>query len=264
MNDSLSGLLARSLSAARAAFAYLCVALLLLHVPSHTLAQSTGAQGGGDSSFVVSNIVIEGNERIDEGTVLTYLPVRTRDRFDPSRDSSRALRALYDTGLFDDVVIRLRGANTLVVDVNERPSIGSIDIDGNKKIPTDDLTKSLRDAGIALGRVFNRSVLDTVERELRRVYFSAGNYGVLIDVNVSDLPRNRVALAINITEGAVARIRHINIVGNESFSEKTLTDLLQSDEDPFWPFSSRDEYSQVKLESDIETLRSYYQDLGFV
>jgi len=216
------------------------------------------------NAFVVSAIVIEGNARIDEGTVLTYLPVRARDRFDPARDSSRALRALYETGLFDDVVISRRGANTLVVTVVERPSIGTIDIDGNKKIPTDELERSLRDAGIALGRVFNRSILETVERELRRVYFSAGNYGMQMDVQVTDLPRNRVGLDIDITEGAIARIRHINIVGNESYSEETLTGLLFSDEDPFWPLSSRDEYSQVKLEADIETLRSFYQDRGFV
>ncbi len=228
-------------------------------ISTPALAQSTVA-----APFVVSSIAIEGNERIDEGTVLTYLPVRVRDRFDPARDSSRALRALYDTGLFDDVVVSRRGANTLVVKVVERPSIGSIDIDGNKKIPTEDLENSLRDAGIALGRVFNRSVLETVERELRRVYFSAGNYGMQLDVNVNELPRNRVGLDVDITEGAVARIRHINIVGNESFSEETLTKLLNSDEDPFWPYSSRDEYSQVKLEADIEVLRSFYQDRGFI
>ena len=255
----MGALFFQSLRSVRSVFASLCLTLVLLNIPANTVAQVASPQ-----SFVVSSIVIEGNERIDEGTVLTYLPVRTRDRFDPARDSSRALRALYDTGLFDDVVITRRGLNTLVVNVVERPSIGSIDIEGNKKIDTAELERSLRDAGIALGRVFNRSVLETVERELRRVYFSAGNYGSQIDVNVSDLPRNRVALEINIEEGAVARIRHINIVGNKSFSEKTLTGLLQSDEDPFWPLSSRDEYSQVKLESDIEVLRSYYQDRGFV
>ncbi len=226
---------------------------------------SVNAQPSNPSApFVVSSILIEGNERIDEGTVLTYLPVRARDRFDPARDSSRALRALYETGLFDDVVITRRGGDTLVIRVVERPSIGSIDISGNKKIDTEDLQDSLRDAGIALGRVFNRSVLETVERELRRVYFSSGNYDMQLDVTVEDLPRNRVALAIQITEGAVAKIRHINIVGNESFSEKTLTNLLQSEEDPFFPFSSKDEYSQVKLEADIETLRSFYQDRGFI
>ena len=217
-----------------------------------------------DGSFLISDIVIEGNERIDLGTILNYLPIRNRDRFVPGKDSARVLRALYETGLFSDVVVKRRGSNTLVVVVSERPAIGSIKIDGNKKIDTEELTKSLRQADIALGRVYNRSILETVERELRRVYFSSGNYGSEIDIQVEDLERNRVALDITITEGAVARIEHINIVGNESFDDKTLLALLQSSEKKINPFSSADEYSQVKLAADIETLRSYYQDRGYI
>lgn len=232
------------------------------------LALSSGqlyAQAGNAATeFVVADIVIEGNERIDLGTVLTYLPVRTRDRFNPATDSARSLRALYETGLFSNVVFKRRGANVLVVEVEERPAIGSISIDGNSKIPTDELEASLQRADIALGRVYNRSLLETVERELRRVYFSAGNYGMHIDVDVEPLERNRVALDINITEGAVAKIQHINIIGNKSFSEERLLDLLQSSESTINPFSSADEYSQVKLAADIETLRSYYQDRGFI
>jgi len=214
--------------------------------------------------FVISDIVIEGNERIDLGTILTYLPVRNRDRFVPQEDGARVLRALYETGLFSDVIVKQRGGNTLVVQVEERPSIGSIKIDGNKKIETEELSKSLRQADIALGRVYNRSILETVERELRRVYFSSGNYGSEININIEELERNRVALNIDIVEGAVARIEHINIVGNESYPEDTLLDLLQSSEKKINPFSSADEYSQVKLAADIETLRSYYQDRGFI
>lgn len=223
---------------------------------------SGGAAQAG--SFLISDIVIEGNERIDLGTILNYLPIRNRDRFVPGKDSARVLRALYETGLFSDVVVKRRGSNTLVVVVSERPAIGSIKIDGNKKIDTEELTKSLRQADIALGRVYNRSILETVERELRRVYFSSGNYGSEIDIQVEELERNRVALDITITEGAVARIEHINIVGNESFDDKTLLDLLQSSEKTINPFSSADEYSQVKLAADIETLRSYYQDRGYI
>ncbi len=232
----------------------LLISMAVLH--GQARAQST--------EFVVSDIVVEGNERIDLGTVLTYLPVRTRDRFDPAADSARVLRALYETGLFEDVVIKRRAGNILVVELEERPSIGSISIDGNKKIPTDELEQSLRQADIALGRVYNRSILETVERELRRVYFSAGNYGSEIDIDIEELERNRVALDINISEGAVARIEHINIVGNKSFTESTLLDLLQSREKTINPFSSADEYSQVKLSADIEALRSFYQDNGFI
>lgn len=223
----------------------------------------SAAQAQSSGEFVVADIVVEGNERIDLGTILNYLPVRTRDNFDPKRDGPRALRALYDTGLFSDVVLKRRDANTLLVEVVERPSIGSISIEGNQKIQKDELTASLRQAEIALGRVYNRSLLETVERELRRVYFSAGNYGSEIDIDVKELERNRVALDINITEGAIAKIQHINIVGNQSFSEKELVDLLQSAEYTPNPFSSRDEYSQVKLAADIETLRSFYLDRGY-
>lgn len=233
----------------------LCVAALLFSMP--VLSQSSA------QSFVVADIVVEGNERIDLGTVLNYLPVRTSDNFDPGKDGARALRALYDTGLFSDVVIKRRDANVLLVDVVERPSIGSISIDGNKKIPKDELQSSLRQAGIALGRVYNRSLLETVERELRRVYFSAGNYGSEIVINVEDLERNRVALDIDIKEGAIAKIQHINIVGNTSYSERELVRLLRSREDTINPFSNADEYSQVKLAADIETLRSFYLDRGF-
>ena len=176
--------------------------------------------------------MVEGNERIDLGTVLTYLPVRARERFDPALDAPRALRALYETGLFDDVVIRRRAGDVLVVAVDERPAIGEISISGNDKIPTEELERSLDQADIALGRVFNRSILERIERELRRVYFSSGNYGSRIEVDVRPLERNRVALAIDIAEGAVAKIEHINIVGNREFEEAELLDLLQSRRTP--------------------------------
>jgi len=234
------------------------VALMLVAWP--VMSQTSAA----DSPFEIVDIVVEGNERIDLGTILNYIPVRNRDQFIPSEDGPRVLRALYETGLFDDVVVKRRGESTLVIAVDERPAIGSISIDGNKKIDSEQLNKSLRQSDISLGRVFNRSILETVERELRRVYFSAGNYGSSIDIEVTELERNRVALDIDITEGAVARIEHINIVGNESFDDETLLDLLQSSEKKINPFSSADEYSQVKLAADIETLRSYYQDRGYI
>ena len=238
------------------------LALLVGLAPGAVRAQAAGGAPG--APFTVEQIVVEGNERIDLGTILTYLPVRARERFDPALDAPRALRALYDTALFDDVVIRRRGEGTLVVAVAERPAIGEISITGNEKIPTEELERSLDQADIALGRVFNRSILESIERELRRVYFASGNYGSRIEVEVRPLERNRVALGIDITEGAVAKIAHINIVGNEAFDEETLLDLLQSREDPWNPFSSADEYSQVKLAADVETLRSFYQDRGYV
>lgn len=242
----------------------LFILALLAVGASDAIAQSLQLASGSRSAFTIADIVVTGNDRIDLGTVLTYLPVRTRDRFDPSADGPRVLRALYATGLFDDVVIKRRGASTLVVELVERPAIGSIEIDGNDKIPTEELERSLQQADIAPGRVFNRAILESIERELRRVYFSSGNYGSRIDVEIEPLDRNRVAVNIDITEGAIARIEHINIVGNEAFDQETLTGLLQSRENPWNPFSSADEYSQVKLAADIETLRSFYQDRGYI
>ena len=246
--------------AGRLAITFCCMLCLL--ISNSAFSQSTGS---GSSEFVVSEILVEGNERIDLGTVLTYLPVRAKEPFDPSVDSRRSLRALYETGLFSDVKLLRRGSDVLVVTVDERPAIASISIKGNDKIPSDDLQTSLRDAEIARGQVLNRSVLETVERELRRVYFSIGHYGMQIETTVKDLPRNRVSLDIDIKEGSVATIRHINIVGNSAFSEKTLLGLLQSGEArKFVPFSTREDYSKVKLTADIETLRSYYQDRGYL
>ncbi|MFK7995439.1 MAG: outer membrane protein assembly factor BamA [Granulosicoccus sp.] len=242
----------------------LSVAILPVAQAQSLTPSFAGSSASADQSFFVADIIVEGNERIDLGTILNYLPIRNRDQFVPAEDSARVLRSLYDTGLFEDVVLRRRGANTLVVNVVERPAIGSISIDGNRKIESEELQKSLRQAGIALGRVYNRSILETVERELRRVYFSAGNYGSEIDIDIKELERNRVALEIVINEGAVARIEHINIVGNTTYDDETLRDLLQSSEKKINPFSSADEYSQVKLAADIEALRSFYQDRGFI
>ena len=224
----------------------------------------TGSVPDPSRAFTIGDIVVQGNERIDLGTVLTYLPARARERFDPLVDAPRSLRALYETGLFEDVSLARRGADTLVIRVEERPAIGSIEIDGNDKVPTEELERVLEQADVAPGRVYNRAVLESIERELRRVYFSSGNYGSRVDIDVRALERNRVALAIDIDEGAVARIEHISIVGNRAFDEDALTGLLQSRADPFNPFSSADEYSQVKLAADIETLRSFYQDRGYL
>ena len=213
--------------------------------------------------FQVADIAIEGVERIDVGTVLNYLPVREGDLFDPPVDSPRALRALYKTGLFSDVSL-LRRDHTLVVRLAERPAIADIVIEGNSKVDDEQLESSLKSIGLSRGRAFNRSLLDSVEQELRRLYFSSGNYGMRIDKEVEELERNRVSVKLNITEGSVARIRHINIVGNKAFDDETLLNLFASGVVNFNPFSSADEYSRVKLAGDLETLRSYYQDRGYI
>lgn len=234
----------------------------LLCLPLLAFASVLKAQS--DDGFVIKDIIVIGNERVETGTVLNYLPVRTRDRFLPGIDSGRALRALYETGLFADVKLKRLGLDTLVVELKERPSIASIAISGNKKIELEDLENSLKEADIARGRVYNRSVVETVEQELRRVYLSAGYYGMQIDTTVEQRKRNRVGLSISIDEGAVARIKHINIVGNKIYTEKKLLSLMNSGVDPINPFSSADEYSRAKLAADIEVLRSYYMDRGYI
>lgn len=221
------------------------------------------AMAAESSRFQVADIVVEGVERIDIGTVLTYLPVRQGDMFDPVVDSPRAIRALYKTGLFSDVTL-LQREHSLVVRLAERPAIADIVIEGNSKVDDEQLENSLKTIGLSKGRAFNQSLLDTVEQELRRLYFSSGNYGMRIDKEVEQLERNRVSVKLDITEGSVARIRHINIVGNEAFDDDKLLDLFASGVVNFNPFSSADEYSRVKLAGDLETLRSYYQDRGYI
>ncbi len=213
--------------------------------------------------FQISEIVVQGVERIDIGTVLTYLPLREGDLFDPVTDSPRAIRALYKTGLFSDVTL-LRRDHALLIELKERPAIADIKFEGNKKIDDEQLEESLKTIGLSRGRAFNRSLLDSVEQELRRIYFSSGNYGMRIEKEVTELERNRVSIRLDITEGSVARIRHINIVGNTAFDDDTLLDLFESGVVNFNPFSSADEYSRVKLAGDLEALRSYYQDRGYI
>lgn len=215
------------------------------------------------ATFVVKDIRLEGLQRISAGTIFTYLPVKVGDTLDDRRTAD-AIRALYRTGFFSDVRLE-RDGGTLVVVVVERPSIASIEFSGNDSIETEDLLESLKQVGFDVGRVFNRSLFDQVEQELRRSYFSEGKYGVQIESTITPLERNRVGVNFDISEGAVAKIRKINIVGNEVFDDDDLLDEFNL-RTPRWYafFSKRDEYSRQKLAADLETLRSFYLDRGFV
>ena len=214
-------------------------------------------------TFTISKIEVRGNTRTDIGTVLNYLPMKSGDLFDTEIDSGRAIRALYETGLFNDVGL-LRSGDALIVELSERPVISTINIEGNSKIDDERLEESLRNEGIYRGRVFNRSVLETVQRELRRLYASTGNYSMRMETTVETLERNRVEINIDISEGKVATIRHINIVGNEAYSDRRLLDLIESGVESSNFFSSADEYSRIKLEGDLEILRTYYLDRGYL
>ncbi|WP_018231127.1 outer membrane protein assembly factor BamA [Thioalkalivibrio thiocyanodenitrificans] len=215
------------------------------------------------STFAIEDIEVEGLERIAPGTVFTNLPVQVGDVFDDAR-SAEVVRALFRTGFFSDVTLRRRD-NVLVVVVEERPAINEINISGNRDIKDDELMDALRQVGMVRGRVFNRTVLERMENELRQQYFARGKYNVRVEVEVEELPRNRVDVNIDIAEGQVAKIRRINLVGNETFRDRDILRRFDSGI-PRWYafFSRRDHYSRQKLAGDLETLRSKYLDDGFV
>lgn len=222
-----------------------------------------GVATAAERAFIVSSIEVRGIDRIEKGTVLSYLPVRAGERFEAARDTGRVIRTLYDTGLFHDISLA-RAANKLIVTVAERPSIVEVDISGNDALPDDKMEETLRSVGLAPGRIFRRSVLDNLETEVRQVYFSRGQYGTRVTSSVEELDGNRVNVNIRVAEGAVAKISHVSIVGNNAFDEETLLNLLDSGVSGINPFSSRDEYSRAKLAADTEQLRAWYLDRGYL
>ena len=214
-------------------------------------------------AFVVEDIRLEGLQRITAGTVFNYLPIKVGDTVDGTR-TAEALRALFGTGFFRDVQLE-RDGDTLVVSVVERPSIGSIEFSGNEELKTEDLLSALEQMGFAQGRVFNRSTFDQVKRELHRTYFATGKYAARITGTATPLERNRVAVKFEISEGVVAKIRQINIVGNAAFDDDDLRDDFELDTTGFFSFITRsDRYSKPKLAADLETLRTFYLDQGFI
>lgn len=213
--------------------------------------------------FVIKDIRVEGLQRISAGTVFNHIPVKIGERIE-SEQSSSIIRELYKTGFFKDVRLEREG-DVLIVFVQERPAIAKINITGNDSMKTDELLAGLKDIGLAEGRVFNNSVLDRIERELRRQYFSNGKYGVKLQSTVTPLERNRVAVDIAIKEGAAARIKRINIVGNTTFEEEDLLDQFQlGTSNMLSRVTKNDQYSKQKLSADLETLRSYYLDRGYI
>ncbi|MGB5397913.1 MAG: outer membrane protein assembly factor BamA [Gammaproteobacteria bacterium] len=214
-------------------------------------------------SFIIDGIKIEGLERLTDGTLLNYLPVQEGDPLD-DKQIVFAIKELYKTGFFTDVQL-LREGNTLLVRVKERPSISEVTFSGNSDIDDKTLEDALKDIGILKGRIYNRSLLEQLSAELERVYFSQGKYGIRITTKVTELDQNRVDIDIEISEGRVALIKQINIIGNEVFDNDTLLDEIElGSSDDISVFSSADEYSKPKLNADLETLRSYYMDRGYI
>ena len=213
--------------------------------------------------FVVKDIRVEGAQRTEAGTVFSYLPIKVGERIDDAR-ASQAVKALYATGFFRDVRLERQG-DVLVVAVQERPTISSITFVGNKEFDTDTVKKALRDIGLAEARIFDRSALERAEQELKRQYITRGLYSAKVQTTVTPQERNRVAINFAIEEGPATRIQRINIIGTKAFTEaQLLSEITLST--PGWLtwYTKNDQYSKQKLQADLEVLRSFYQDRGYL
>ena len=230
----------------------LCSVALLLN------ASLAHAQG-----FKIADIRINGLQRVSAGSVFGALPLNVGEQVD-DQQLVESTRALFKTGFFQDIQLG-RDGDVLVITVVERPSIASIDIEGNKAISTDDLMKGLKQSGLAEGEVFQRATLEGVRNELLRQYVAQGRYSAAVDAEVVAQPRNRVGLKIRIDEGEVAAIKHINVVGNSVFDQAELDDQFTLKTSNWLSFFKNDDkYAREKLSGDLERLRSYYMDRGYI
>ncbi|MBK8768535.1 MAG: outer membrane protein assembly factor BamA [Burkholderiaceae bacterium] len=213
--------------------------------------------------FVVRDIRIEGVQRTEPGTVFGYLPVKVGETFTDDK-AAAATRALFATGFFKDVRLEVDG-DVLVVVLEERPAIATIDVTGSKEFDQETVKRALRDIGLAESRVFDRSLLERGEQELKRQYLSRGKYAVRVTSTVTPLERNRVGISLTVEEGETARIRSVSIVGNKAFSESTLLDQFKLST-PTWLswYTKTDQYAREKLSGDLEALRSFYLDRGYL
>lgn len=214
-------------------------------------------------SFTISDIRVNGLQRVSAGSVFGALPLNVGEQVD-DRQLVDATRSLFRTGFFQDIQLG-RDGDVLVVTVVERPSISGIEIEGNKAITTEDLLKGLNQSGLAEGEIFQRATLEGVRNELQRQYVAQGRYSAEIEAEVIPQPRNRVALKITINEGTVAAISHINVVGNTVFTDEELSDLFELKTTNWLSFFRNDDkYAREKLSGDLERLRSYYLDRGYI
>jgi outer membrane protein insertion porin family len=253
MPAAARGVAALALRRARAA-ALLAVALLA----AFALPQAHAFE-----PFVVRDIRVEGVQRTEAGTVFSYLPIKVGERLTDEK-AAEAVKALYATGFFRDVRLEVQD-DVLIVSVQERPTISSITFVGNKEFDTDTLKKALKDIGIAEARIFDRSALDRAEQEMKRQYITRGLYAAKVTTTVTPQQRNRVAVNFTIEEGDVAKIARINIVGNKAFPERELLDKMQLTT-PGWFtwYTKNDQYSKQKLQADLESIRSFYQNQGYL
>lgn len=213
--------------------------------------------------FTVRDIRVEGIQRTEAGTVFSYLPVRVGETFNDEK-ASAAIKALYATGFFKDVRIEADG-DVLVVAVEERPAIASVEFTGTKEFDKEQLRKSLKELGLGESRILDKSLVDRAEQELKRQYLTRGLYGVQVTTTITPIERNRANVSFVVDEGEVARIKQINITGNKAFKEDELRDQIKlSTSGWFTWYSKADQYSKQKLAGDIETLRSFYLNRGYL
>jgi len=213
--------------------------------------------------FTVSDIRVEGLQRVEPGTIFASLPVRVGETYNDDKGSA-AIRSLFALGLFTDVRLEVSG-DVLVVIVQERPTVASVEFAGNKEFPKDVLQAALRASGLAAGRPYDKALTDRAEQEIKAQYINRSLYGAEVVTTVTPVERNQVNLNFNITEGRPARIKDIDIVGNQAFSTGTLKDLFDLDTGGWmsW-YSKSDQYSRAKLNADLEALRSYYLARGYL
>jgi outer membrane protein insertion porin family len=213
--------------------------------------------------FKVTDIRVEGIQRTEAGTVFSYLPVKVGDTIDDTQ-AAAAIRALYATGFFKDVRLEVE-QGVLIVLVRERPSIASIELNGIKDFPAQQLKDNMKYAGLAEARIFDKGALEKATQDMKRQYVARGKYGVSVTTSVTELERNRVAIVFNVVEGDVSKIKQINLVGNQAYPEDELLDLMKLST-PDWMswFSKNDQYSKQKLSADMEAMRSFYMDNGYL
>ena len=221
---------------------------------------SSGVQA---QTFTIADIIIDGYQRISPGIIYGLLPVGIGDQVNNDTPAN-IIRALSASGYFEEVEVA-RDGNILIITILERPSVAEINIEGNKVLETDDIIENMGNADIAEGQIFTRSTMEAIRQGIQDVYSSRGRYGATVDIEVEELPRNRVAINLDINEGRESRIRHINIVGNTSFSDEDLLQLFEQGTKPWYAFlSRRDRYSREQFSGDLERLETFYLDNGFV
>ena len=235
---------------------------LILGVCCSTLlawSAQTIAEGG----FIVRGIKVTGLQRVSTGTVLNYIPVQVGEEISPG-STGQIIRTLYDTGFFQSVSLERQG-NILIVNVVERATIGTITVVGNKEIPADKMKAFLKEMGLAKGRVFQKSSLERLEKELKQAYTSRGKYNSRIETRVTPLTDNRVGITVTVSEGRVSRIREIKIIGNHDFStNELLPEFALTTSNVFTYFTKKDQYSKAGMDASLEALRSFYLDRGYL